>query len=109
MIYSGQTKKHIQVRQILDEYIEKNCGYTTCITSWYYQTKAFREGAFRNVIFGRNDSLDSIVRKFCNSLTAFYSFTDGSTLKKTLLDVLNSPDDEPEEISRLSPVRKLSI
>ena len=98
MLYSRQTQKHIAIRKILDEYIVKNCGYTTCMTSWYYQVKAFREDKFASVIYGNDASLDRIVREFCDTLTACYSFTDGSTLKKMLLSILDS--DSVNELKR---------
>jgi len=96
-MHGGKTLKHIAVLNILETYIEKNSGYTTCMTSWYYQAKAFREGQFASVVYGDDSSLDRLVREFCHSLIASYSFTDGSTLKKSLLKVLDSPDKEIEE------------
>lgn len=96
MLRSGQTPKHLRIRKLLDDYLDNHNSYVSGFTSWYNRVKAFREGPFTSVIYGSDDSLNRIVRPFCDALVAFYSFTDGSTLKRSILEVLEAPDEEDE-------------
>lgn len=96
--YSGKTPKHVAITKLLDTYIEQNSHFYSGITSWVSIVSTFREGKFSCIVYGNDEQLDEVVREFCQSLTAWYSFTDGSTLKESLLEALNNdPSRTPEE------------
>lgn len=89
--YSGKTPKHQAITKLLDTYIEQNNYFYSGLTSWVSIVSTFRDGKFSNIIYGNDEQLAKVVREFCKSLTAWYSFTDGSTLKEALLSVLDGP------------------
>lgn len=94
--YSGKTPKHVAITKLLDTYIEQNNYFYSGLTSWVSMVSTFREGKFSSIVYGNDEQLDEVVREFCQSLTAWYSFTDGSTLKEAILSVLDSPVEESQ-------------
>lgn len=84
--------KHQNITELLERYIEENNTFYSGLTSWVNRVSEFRHGKFSFVAYGNDAQLDTVVREFADTLTAWYSLTDGSSLKKALLDIL---DDTP--------------